>query len=202
MKKKTVGIFGGSFDPIHLGHINLALQLKEIHKLDEVIFFPAYCSPHKSKSQSKVDAKHRLQMVKLAIRGIKGFFVNPFEIKKKGISFTIDTVRMLKKDKKYATSHLKLLLSEDSLADFESWKEAEELLDLAPPIVGCRTKKPSEILLHIPKKFLQVFKKGITSTKIMEISSTEIRTRLKGGLYCGHLLPVKVLDYIHKNKLY
>ncbi len=201
LNRKTLGVFGGSFDPIHLGHINLVVQLKELHQLDEVIFFPAFCSPHKNKDSPKAQPEQRLKMVKLAIHKIPGFSVHPFEIKKGGLSFTIDTLRMLKKDPLYSYYKLRLLLSEDSLATFAMWKDPEEILSLAPPIVGCRGSV-QDLLQKIPKKFLQIFKKGITNTKIMEISSTDVRLRLKKGLYSGHLVPGKVLDYIYKNKLY
>ncbi|HSW72493.1 MAG TPA: nicotinate (nicotinamide) nucleotide adenylyltransferase [Chlamydiales bacterium] len=201
MSKKRLGIFGGSFDPIHLGHLNLAIQLKEAHDLDLVLFFPAYCSPFKAKEGPKVSSVHRLKMVKIAIQNIEGFKVHPFEIKKEGLSYTIDTVRMLQKDKAYGSFDLRLILSEEALPSFPKWRDAEELLKIAPPLIGCRSAT-SPFLQKLPKKFLQVFKKGITSTKIMEISSTEVRARLRKKLYCGHLLPAKVLDYIHKNRLY
>lgn len=197
MRKRKIGIFGGSFDPIHLGHLNLAIQLKEIHSLQEVIFFPAFCSPYKKSDAPKAEGIHRLKMVKLAIRDMEGFSVHPFEIQNEGISYTIDTIRMLKGDKGYHKAELHLLLSEDSLEDFDKWKEVEEILALAPPLVGCRSFPPS-----IPKKFLQILRKGVTRTKIMEISSTEVRQRLKKKLFCGHLVPREVLRYIDKNKLY
>ncbi len=200
MKKRKVGVFGGSFDPIHLGHLNLAIQLKEIHSLQEVLFFPAFCSPYKKSDAPKAEGAHRLKMVKLAIRGIEGFSAYSFEIQKAAISYTIDTIRMLKEDEDYRKAELHLLLSEDSLEDFDRWKEAEQILALAPPLVGCRASSPFPA--SISKKFLQIFRKGITRTKIMEISSTEVRQRLKKGLFCGHLLPKEVLRYIDKNKLY
>lgn len=120
-------------------------------------------------------------MLKLAIGDIPHFQISTLELDHKGPSYTIDTIRKLQKP----NTQYRLLLSEEAAEHLDRWKEADELVRLAPPIIGARGTK-----------------KGYTATQIMEISSTEIRARLQKNLYVGHLLPAKTLDYIKLNHLY
>jgi nicotinate-nucleotide adenylyltransferase len=192
---KKIGFFGGTFDPIHFGHIHLALQMLEIHHLECVLFCPAFQSPLKADRLPQVSAEHRLNMVKLAIEPIKNFLLLDYEVESKKNSYTIDTIRYLKKEGK----DVRLILGEDSLADLASWKEVQELLSQAPPFIGSRlVSMPSSIPSFLQEKI----KPGITKIPVLEISSTDIRERLRKRLYCGHLLPAKVLDYIYENGLY
>ncbi len=184
---KKIGFYGGTFDPIHFGHLFLALQLAEYHRLDKVLICPAFCSPFKKDHSPTASAEHRLEMVRLAVQDISCMEVLSLEAEKQKISYTIDTIRSL------PPARYHLLLSEESAASFMEWKEAEELARLAPPLIGCRKGAPPT------SSFL---KKGFTPTKSMEISSTEIRERLKNKLYCGHLVPAKALDYIERYRLY
>lgn len=187
---KKIGFYGGTFDPIHVGHLFLALQLAEYHRLDRVLICPAFCSPFKKNHAPTASAEHRLHMVRLAVQDISCMEVLSNEVEDKKVSYTIDTIRSLPPAKYH------LLLSEESAASFTEWKEAEELARLAPPLIGCRKGEFS-----LPEQIL-LLKKGLTPTKSMEISSTEIRERLKNRLYCGHLVPAKALDYIERNQLY
>lgn len=167
---KTVGFFGGSFDPIHFGHIALAISLMESHQLDEVLFCPAFCSPFKMDNPPVAPAEDRLMMLKLAL-DFPPFKISTVELDRKGASFTIDTIRELKQE----GVRLRLLLSDEAAQHLHKWKQTEELVKIAPPLIGPRDIK---------------------------ISSTEVRNRLKKKLYCGHLLPLKVLDYIKSSDLY
>ncbi len=167
---KKIGFFGGSFDPIHFGHISLAIQLMESARLDEILFCPAYCSPFKATAPPIANGPERLAMLKLAL-DIPQFKVCTLELEKKEASYTIDTLRSLKSE----AVQLRLLLSDESAAQLEQWKETQELVALAPPLIGPRA---------------------------IQISSTDIRARLKKRLYCGHLIPAKTLDYILANRLY
>lgn len=189
--KKNIGLFGGSFDPIHFGHINLAIQLMEIHQLDEVIWMPAYCSPFKTSTPPKASPKDRAAMLKAALEKIPRFRISTLEVERNGPSYTIDTVRALSSE----NASLRLLLSEEAAAHFNQWKEAGELLRLAPPLIGGRRA-------GAPPNLSDSLKKAFTPTRILEISSTEVRERLKKKLYCGHLIPAKALDYIHLHHLY
>jgi nicotinate-nucleotide adenylyltransferase len=178
-----IGFFGGTFDPIHFGHINMALELKERAGLKEVWICPAYVSPFKEGLKT-VAPEHRLAMAKLAIEGIPGFKVIDHEIKKAAPSFTVETLRELKE----ATgASFRLLLGGDQIESFHRWREADALKSLAPPLIARRSGSNQPGTVQIP---------------LFDISATEVRKRLKKKLYCGHLLPHKVLDYILKNSLY
>jgi len=195
---KKTGFFGGTFDPIHFGHINLAIQLAEIHALDEVLFCPAGRSPFKASRPPLAFAEDRIMMVKLAIQEIDAFRVSSIEIQRKGLSYTIDTLRALKESYKPQTQWY-ILLSEDSLSCFHLWKEPEEIIRMAWPLIGSRSSVRPEIP---PSPVREALLEGLTETKQYEISSTDIRDRLKKGLYCGHLVPSKVLEYIAQRRLY
>ncbi len=194
---RKVAFFGGTFDPIHLGHLNLAIQLAEIHKLDEVLFCPANFSPHKQNNLPQAPSEHRSAMVQLAIAPIESFNILEYELEKSGPSFTIDSLRML--TQAYPKTELFLILGQ--LQGVDKWKEIEALLSLAKPLVGSRKEK-QDIVSGLSEKAQKAIKAGITPISIMEISSTEIRARLKQKKYCGHLLPEKVLNYIYEHNLY
>jgi nicotinate-nucleotide adenylyltransferase len=185
--KKSIGFFGGTFDPIHFGHIQLALQLLEIHHLDEVLFCPAFCSPSKLTAPPVASPKDRLAMLRLSLEEIPQFKISSLEIDRQGPSFTIDTLRILSEKMKDVQWHL--LLSKEAASDLDEWKDTAELIRLAPPLIGSRG--PGSPL-----------SKGITQTKVFEISSSDVRQRLKSHLYCGHLVPAPALKYIKAHRLY
>ena len=194
---EKIGFYGGTFDPIHFGHLFLAIQLAELHQLDLVLVCPSFCSPFKIDQKPMASGSERLQMVRLALEGMPRFEALPSEIERKGVSYTIDTIRAL------PPAQYHLLLSEESALQFSGWKDAEELIRLAPPLIGCRSgafraSSREENAFSLPPFFNQ----GFTMTKSMEISSTDIRQRLQKKLYCGHLVPAKALDYINQNRLY
>lgn len=200
---RKIAFFGGSFDPIHYGHIHLAIQMKELFALDEVIFCPAYISPHKTHTPPSISAFDRMKMVTLAIEGIKGFSVTDLEITREGVSFTVDTLRLVKN--LYPHDDLYFLVSNDAFAKFPFWKDPEKILKMATPLVSRRSAlSPGAILKKFPEslKILIDKKVSFAHTPIIQISATDIRERLKRKAYCKHLVPQKVLDYIHKNNLY
>lgn len=183
---KKVGFFGGSFDPIHFGHLHLAIQLKEKCNLDEVLFCPAYQSPFKKDRPPIASPQDRYSMVQEVISKIPGFTSTPIEIKRGGVSYTVETLRALQKE----GVQYHLILSEETASSIYLWKEPEEILHLAPPIIGT--------------KFEPVVDSPFQQIKIpaFDISSTAIRERLKKSLYCGHLIPAIALDYIVQHRLY
>ena len=191
--KKQIGFFGGTFDPIHLGHLNLAIELLEKAKLDEVLFCPALCSPFKQTSPPLARPEERFEMIRRTIEGVAGLAVTSVEIERGAPSYTIDTVRLLQTP---STSY-RLILTSDALLRFSEWKEPEALLQLAPPLIGSRVPFPK------PKGlFAHYFQQSFVETRLFDLSSTEIRRRLADNLYCGHLVAPKALDYIHHNRLY
>lgn len=191
---KKIGFFGGSFDPLHFGHLNLAISLAEAHHLDEVLFCPVNRSPFKERDPI-ASAKHRLAMTLLGIQDIPRFRVCELEVERGGISYTVDTLRALNEER----GQLYLLLSEESIESFHRWKEAEEIVRLAKPLIGSR----SQAAQKIPQSPLQkILFAGLTPMPILEISSTEVRRRIKNNLTCSHLAPAIILDYIKRHRLY
>lgn len=196
---KVIGIFGGTFDPIHLGHLNLAIEILEKKPLDEVWFCPARSSPFKREGESTA-AHHRLKMIDLAIAPIPAFRSVDIELQREGPSYTIDTLRYFVEQEKSNPSPttFSLIMGEDTFFNFFNWRHPEEIMRLAPLTIGCRQYN----LAGKEDPVIEQALKGCLSTRIMEISGTEIRERLKKGLYCGHLVPKEVLDYIREFHLY
>jgi nicotinate-nucleotide adenylyltransferase len=194
--KKKIGILGGSFDPVHFGHLNLAVNMMEACQLDEVLFVPASVSPFKESAPPKASAQHRKQMLSLTIEPVGQFRLLDWELQSKGPSFTIDTVRKLCSD---ASSEFHLLLGDDQLENFARWKEAAELIRLAPPLIGTRERAH---LAKAPIEFQEKLRKVQVKIPRFEISSTEIRKRLSEKKFCGHLIPATVIEYIEEHQLY
>lgn len=194
---KHWGFFGGTFDPIHFGHLNLAINLLEIHNLDHIFFSPANFSPTKEESLPTATAKERLEMTKLALEGMPNCSLLHLELDREGPSYTIDTIKELLRLHSGVQFHL--ILGEDVLEGLPRWKQVEELLTLAPPFTGTR---PGAKLPELPLPIRKWVDQGKTDIPSMEISSTELRQRLIQKKYCGHLIPAKVLDYIHAHRLY
>ncbi len=203
---RRIGLLGGTFDPFHFGHINLGLELQEKHDLDEVIVCPAATSPFKTAQSPLASAGQRLQMAQIATEGVKGWRAIDWELKREGPSYTIDTVRAIRAEaeKNKEKIALYLLLGEDILDKLSEWKEVEMLLDLAQPLIGCRDKgkNHSSTTECLPPVLEKVCLQGMTPTRVFDVSSTLIRDRLKRKLYCGHLLPAKILDFIYQHQLY
>lgn len=194
-----IGIFGGSFDPIHLGHINLIIQIKEQKQLDKILFCPTFVSPFKQKNPPKASSKHRLEMLKIAIEPLDFAEIIDLEIKKAGPSYTIDTLRKLQE--MFPKDDLFLVAGEDVLDHFSYWKEPENIVKIAKPLIGSRKQQCSS-LKNLENSLKTIFETGFCPIKNFDISSTDIRERLQKKLYCGHLLLTKVIDYIHKHELY
>jgi nicotinate-nucleotide adenylyltransferase len=197
-----IGIYGGTFDPVHIGHINLAIEMAESHNLDEIWFCPASINPHKRNSQT-VKPEARLQMLYLATADIPSFKVLDIELKRPAPSYTIDTLRYLQDQQQYLNlDQFYLIIGADAAPHFHLWHKAEEIVDSATLLVGRRSDDGTKKLFESPKKIQDALQNGLTTTRIIDVSSTEIRKRLSQNLYCGHLLHIKVLDYILSHHLY
>jgi nicotinate-nucleotide adenylyltransferase len=193
-KKLKIGILGGTFDPIHLGHLILAEQLAEKFKLDKVIFIPSASPPHKNnKKVSK--AKDRFKMTGLAIEDNPLFSISDIELKRKGKSYTVITIKELKK--LYPKSKLFLLCGSDVLDELKTWKSPDEIYKLIKVIVGVR---PGYNKIKKDNKYAK--KSIIEQINGLEVSSTEIRKRVKKGKSIRYLVPDKARNYIRKKGLY
>lgn len=196
LSMRKIGFYGGTFDPIHFGHLNLAIELMEAHGLHQVWFCPAFLSPHKQ-DDHPIEAFHRVRMVQLAIEDIPQFRLIETEVKRQGPSYTVDTLKELIEANPETQFHL--LLGDDAIPGFFRWHRPEEIIRLVPLLIGQRMKLNG---LSGDPAICQAIQKGLTPTPIIEISATAVRERLKKKMYCGHLLPAKVLDYICQNRLY
>lgn len=187
-----VGIFGGTFDPIHLGHLITAQSVREIRNLEKIIFIPAFISPHKSDVKT-TSAEDRSNMIKLAIDGIPFFDYSDIEIKKGGVSYTIDTLKELKK----IYDELEIIIGYDNIFTFHTWKEPDEIMKMAKIVVLKRRSS------HPPEFEDEYYKRAVfVQTRGIEISATDIRERVKYEMPINFLVPPAVMEYIYKHKLY
>ncbi len=188
----SIGIYGGTFDPIHNGHLITAQAVKEIRNLDKIIFIPAYISPHKTNKISEKQS-HRINMVKLAIEEFPCFEYSDIELKAKSISYTVKTLEALKKKYK----KLELIIGYDNIIDFHTWKNPDKIINLAELVVLRRKTNDKKIEKDKYYKAAHFVK-----TPVIEISSSEIRNRIKTDLPIDFLVPKKVKEYICKFNLY
>ena len=210
-----VGLFGGTFNPIHLGHLRAAEEVREAIQLDLVYFIPAASPPHKAKSEL-APAEHRLAMVRLATKGNRHFMASDVEIRRGGHSYTIDTVRYFLATLRQPAT-LYLLMGADQFAELESWKEPDELARLCNFAVHTRLIEgeagPPRISVAALKRFgytqaddHYVHSSGQTlsfvETTFFPISATEIRGKLQRGESIRYLVPIDVVDYIQYHALY
>lgn len=200
-KQEKIGIMGGTFDPIHNGHLVIAENAREQFGLNQVLFIPTGHSPLKHKQQI-TSASHRCAMVSMAIADNPGFVLNEIEVNSPEISYTFHTTHKLKKD--YISSELFFILGADSLFDFESWRSPELILEDCSILAAYRKhQRQEEFFRHIaylnekyPGKFHPL------DTPNLEVSSQEIRQRVRQGRTVRYLVPKAVETYIQKNKLY
>jgi nicotinate-nucleotide adenylyltransferase len=183
--------------------MNLAIELSEKHNLQEVWFCPAHSNPHKT-DYPPVEVNARLEMLRLATKDMQSARVLDLEANRPNPSYTIDTVRYLIQEQQQLDNpaQLFLLLGQDSLEGLSRWKDIHELVELIPFLFGARNHTIAEDRWLLTPKLYEAVRQGMTHTRIMEISSTEIRERICQRKYCGHLVPKEVLDYIYRHGLY
>jgi nicotinate-nucleotide adenylyltransferase len=191
---EKIGILGGTFDPIHTGHLLVAQDAMGALALTRVIFVPAAVPPHKT-GRRKTSARTRFEMVQLAVKGNSSFSVSDIEFKRSGPSFSIDTIAALKDE--YSGNEFFFLIGEDNLRDIWSWKKPEQLFGLCEVVVIGR---PGEKLVDQPAELPG----NLTRLDIhrIELSSSEIRERLEKNLPIRYLVPPEVERYIYDNRLY
>jgi nicotinate-nucleotide adenylyltransferase len=205
---QKICLFGGTFNPIHSGHIELSIKVYDHFKLDKLYIIPSYISPHKE--DVNLDPKHRLELIKLAFANCKrNIEVSDYEINKKDISYTYKTLKYFRK--LYPEDMLFFLTGADIFATIHKWKRYKELFEYSNFIVLNRKEKPfDEMISEIPKEVTSRFVKKVTKkfgqiiyfeTDEYPISSTEIRNYLKEGK-TNDFLPDIVYNYIKENKLY
>lgn len=193
--KPKIILFGGTFDPPHFGHLILAQYAKEFLNAKKVIFIPCFKPPHKI-NYELTHWRHRLNMLVLATENNKDFEVSKYEIEKKDVSYTYRTVDWFYK--KYNKNELYFLIGFDSLINLTTWEKWQQIIKKVIFLVGERIvdKKCKKLPEEIYERMI------CFDSPIIEISSTEIRRRVKKSLPIKYFVPESVEKYIIKNKLY
>jgi len=195
-EKIKVGLFGGSFDPIHNGHLQLARWTKNKLFLDRIIFIPAAVPPHKQ-LMNMAPSTHRKRMIQIAIEDYPEFDVSDVELKREGVSYTIDTIFYFQKKLSLKNDNLFLIIGADSLLDFSNWKDPDKIINNCQLVV---LQRPGINLEQALAKFKQ--RAIILQSPLIDISATEIRLRIKSGCSISQLVPPAVERYINEQDLY
>lgn len=187
-----VGILGGGFNPIHVGHLRAAEEVRERLKLDKIMFVPAYRPPHK---QVRNSFEQRTAMVERAIKGNAAFSVSTIERERNGKSFTIETIRLLQQ--RLPKDRLYFIMGADQFLDIRSWHSPRTLFRLCRIVV---INRPG----YRPPHRMNLFSRRAQFVRMtpLEISSTDIRRRVARGQSIRYLVPEPVARYIKKHKLY
>ncbi|CAB1078463.1 Nicotinate-nucleotide adenylyltransferase (EC [Olavius algarvensis Delta 1 endosymbiont] len=218
-----IGLFGGTFNPVHIGHLRAALEVKEGFGLDEVILIPAALPPHKMPGEV-ADAADRLDMLNLALEGALGLAISEVELNRSGLSYTIDTVEHFK-HMLPDESRIYLIMGMDAFLEIDSWKSYDELLAQIPFIILSRPdsdRAKNDSGWKLMEKFITsnisadyVFSESqscyqardkqpvyVLEVSGLDISSTKIRNLINTGRSIKYLVPQKVADFIHSKGLY
>lgn len=210
-----IAIIGGTFNPIHYGHLRIAEEVREALSLDNVLFIPTFQPPHKDDG-SIIPPEHRLEMVRLATRRNPFFEVSDMEIKRRGRSYSVETLRALRKEN--PGFEWSFIIGTDSFNDIATWCEYEELFRLTNFVVvprpGHPVKKIGEVLsVELTRGFWYDRNKGVylnpsgrfvayLETTRLDISASVIRRLVKEGRSIRYLLPQAVEEYIKREGLY
>ncbi len=199
-----IGLFGGSFNPIHTGHLILTEIARSEANLDRILFVPAKKPPHKL-MQRLADARDRLRMAELAIAENEFFEISEIELHRSGPSYTLLTVRELRKQLEPEDT-LSLVVGADSVHEMPEWWHARELVHEVPIIAlrrpGYPLQKLDRVKAEFGEKAVEQIKKQMVETPLLQISSTEIRERIRAGKTIRYMVPEKVREYILETRLY
>jgi nicotinate-nucleotide adenylyltransferase len=212
---KKMGLLGGTYNPIHKGHLHLATQAQKIFNLEKVVFIPAYRSPHKL-TLEPMSGEHRLAMLTLALEGLPLFTIDKIELNKNEVCYTIETLKQLQSD--HPDWKMLLILGADAFQAIETWKQYSQLLNYCNILVGTRPGSELQLSELVKNKLAHRvlgMKDGATNNKIfknigvtffqispLDISSYKIRQKVNKGEEVKELLPHSVDNYIMRHKLY
>lgn len=196
-----IGIIGGTFNPIHNGHLIISEYVRSSLNLDRVIFIPSGLHPFKDKI-GIINAQKRIDMVSLAIESNENFALSRLEVDKEGISYTVDTMTILKEE--YKNDQLYFIIGWDIVFELGKWKDLDRLSDLCQFILVNRPIEDSRDVNDKLEDLSQKYKLKIrrVETPFVDISSTKIRSRIKDDLSIRYLVPDSVNSYISDNNLY
>jgi len=185
--RARVGVFGGTFDPVHVGHLAIALAALESVPLERVLFVPARRSPLKDRDPL-ASVSDRVAMLKAAVASEPRFALSPVELDRQGVSYTVDTLEALRSE-----GDLFLILGSDALADLERWREPDRIRELATILVAARPGAPEPDPMHGARAF---------DAPRLDISSRELRARAARGMSLRYLVPDAVWEHIKERGLY
>lgn len=198
--RQRIGLFGGTFNPLHNAHLMIAEDVLEHFGLDKVIFIPACVPPHKGPEKVDGSPEERLEMIRLAIAGRPDFEVSDMEIRRGGISYTVETLRQF--SARYPGADLFFIIGGDSLAELHLWRDYCELLRLARFVT---VRRPGDGVADLPEMesgLRRQLSEDMIDVRPSDISSTEVRRRVAAGLSVRGLVPEAVAEYIEQNSLY
>lgn len=211
-----IGVLGGTFDPIHVAHLRVALEVREACGLDEVRLVPAAVPPHKA-AGGVASAAHRLRMVELATADVPGLVPWDVELRRDGPSYTVDTLRALR-DEVGAEARVVFVLGRDAFADLDTWREPGTILGLADTVVVTRPPWPSGLAIEdFPVALRHTLGydrgseairhesgRGVTLLRIaaLDVSATDLRARVATGRSIRFLVPDAVAAYVAQHGLY
>ena len=199
----AIGLFGGTFNPVHIGHMILAQDACEACSLSRVLFVPCATPPHKA-TTGLLEDRHRVAMLKRAIAGDERFELEECELERQGVSYSIDTVRTLRE--RFPDDELVFIIGTDSLVELHLWREIESLLDLctfvAVPRPGVLRESLRVESIQLPAPWPERLLGQVIEGNPVDISSTRIRKRIAEGRGCRYLVPDEVRAYIKENGLY
>jgi nicotinate-nucleotide adenylyltransferase len=193
-----LGVFGGSFDPVHFGHLRMAEEARTQADLDRVLFVPTQVSPFKVNRQV-TPGELRLQMLHIAVEDNPAFAVSEVEVARPGPSYTVDTLRLLREQ--YPTAELFFLTGTDAVRDLPKWRQPEEILSLSRFLVAARPGVDrAEVLQALPDTWEG--RVSFIEMPELDISSTYLRERIRDGRSVRYLLPRAVETFIAAHGLY
>lgn len=200
MVRMKIGMFGGSFNPIHIGHIQLANAFTENLALDKLLIIPTCVSPHKI-SNNMASAEQRLEMCRIAFKNNPNFEVSDIEIQRGGTSYTYLTIQKISEI--YKNDELFLITGADMFMSIHTWKHPEIIFSLA---VICTVPRNNDNIENLEKQseYLKTLgaKTKLLDINVITVSSTEIRGKIKNGESTDGLIPIEVREYINKNGLF
>lgn len=201
MKQQRIGIMGGTFDPIHNGHLSTASNVKSYFKLDKIMFVPSGTPPHK-RNRIITDAKHRVEMIKIALAGNEDFSLSTIEVDRKGYSYTYDTLLELQKSYCKETSFY-FIIGADVVPELFTWHKYKELFAICEFIAVLRPGfEVKSFFEDIDKMEAEGARINPVRTPLVDASSSKVRECVREGKDCSMMLPDGVLDYIMKEGLY